>query len=104
MQDPSNGVVDYLGVGESLVTTLMCENPDTSGDETGSERVHGPKSEGREGVQEGVRKVDVLWCDTRVQENCTFVNDCKQEEVPDAVKQTRQTRFERVKHKEKAYT
>lgn len=34
VKDPASGVVENLGLGERLVTALVCQNPDTSGKKT----------------------------------------------------------------------
>lgn len=42
--DPANGVVQHLGGGESLVTTLVGQDPDTGTDETLDDSVQSPQS------------------------------------------------------------
>lgn len=49
--DPANGVVQDLGGGEGLVTTLVGQNPHAGADETLHDGVQGP--EGHAGRQEG---------------------------------------------------
>jgi hypothetical protein len=43
VQEPAHDVVESLGLGESLVTTLVCKNPNTGADESGCEAINGPK-------------------------------------------------------------
>ena len=63
VEDPADKVVDRFGLGESLVTTLMCNNPDSSPEKTSEERVECPDGELGECVKVWARKGDVLWSD-----------------------------------------
>ena len=67
VEDPADKVVDRFGLGESLMTTLMCDNPDASPKETSEERVECPDGELGESVKVRIRKGDVLWSDQRVE-------------------------------------
>ena len=63
VEDPTDKVVDSFGLGESLMTTFMCDNPDASPKETSEERVECPDREFGECVEVWARKGDVFWSD-----------------------------------------
>ena len=63
VEDPADKVVNRFGLGESLMTTFMCDNPDSSPKETSEERVECPDGELGECVKVRIRKGDVLWSD-----------------------------------------
>lgn len=69
VQDPTNGIVDRLGLRVGLVTALVSNDPDTRHDETLGETVQGPSCKSRDGSldasadirsQGGSTKVDGL--------------------------------------------
>ena len=63
VEDPADKVVNRFGLGESLMTTFMCDNPDASTKKTGEERVECPDGEFGECVEVWARKGDVFWSD-----------------------------------------
>ena len=67
VEDPTDKVVDSFGLGESLMATFMCDNPDASTKKTGEERVECPDGELDEYVEVWARKGDVFWSDQRVE-------------------------------------
>ena len=68
MEDPANGVVDCLALGERLVTALVGNDPEASRKEADKEGVERPEHEARGGVEVGVGQRDVLWGEERVEE------------------------------------
>lgn len=42
VKHPAHAVIDELGLGECLVSTLVCYDPETSGEKTGPETVQRP--------------------------------------------------------------
>lgn len=54
MEDPTDSVVDHLGLGEGLVTTFVGDDPETGSEETSEESVKCPDREFGEGVEMGV--------------------------------------------------
>lgn len=66
MQNPPHRVVEELGLGERLVTTLVRNDPQASPDETSSERIDRPKTEARSWVQIWMREANALRSNLRV--------------------------------------
>lgn len=92
MKDPSNCVVDKLRLRVCLVPALVRNNPETGGDKTDGESVQRPKREAGKGVQVRTGQGDVVGGDTRVEERGALVDNSQEDEIPDTVKITRQTR------------
>ena len=66
VKNPADKVVDRLGLREGLVTTFMCDNPETGCKETGEESIERPDRELGEGVEMGAWKSNLLWSNERV--------------------------------------
>ena len=66
VEDPTDKVVNRFGLGESLMTTFMCDNPETGCKETGEESIERPDRELGEGVEMGAWKSNLLWSNERV--------------------------------------
>jgi hypothetical protein len=84
VQDPSDGVVDGLGLGKGLMTAFMGNDPKTSGDQASGEPVHSPESDARSGIEIGRREAQVFGRDERVDICHTLVEASEEKEVPDA--------------------
>lgn len=70
MKDPTDRVVNKLGLGECLVATFVSYDPKAGHDETVGERIEGPERNPSEGVEVRTWQVDVLRGDKRVDELC----------------------------------
>ena len=84
MQDPTNRVVDELGLGVRLVTALVGDDPEAGHDEARTERVELPDGEAEDRVEVGVREADLLRSNDRIEVRRGFVDGCDQDEIPDA--------------------
>lgn len=69
MKDPSDGVVDELGLGEGLMTTLVGNNPKTSGKKSCRKAVQSPESKAGDRVQHWVGQCQCRGVDERVEED-----------------------------------
>lgn len=67
VENPTNRVVDELAGREGLVATLVGNNPETGRRQTDAETVEGPETPLGHSVESGMRKLDVLWGDVRVE-------------------------------------
>ena len=86
VEDPTNCVVDELGLGECLMTALVGDDPKTSHDEAVSEGVEGPKRNASERIQVRTGKVDILGRDKSIRIRSSYVYDSGQDEIPDTKK------------------
>ena len=85
MEDPANGVVDCLALGERLVTALVGDDPEAGHDEAVGERIQRPEREAGEGVEVRARQGDVLGRDECIKVIRSLPEGRDKEEVPDAV-------------------
>lgn len=60
VEDPSNGVVDRLALGETLMTALMSDDPEAGAGEAGPEPKDVPEGE-RESLRAVVTKAAITW-------------------------------------------
>ena len=51
MQNPTDGVVNRLRLGEGLMSTLMSDDPNACGEQTRPEAVQRPEGDSRSSVQ-----------------------------------------------------
>ena len=83
MEDPTNGVVDKLGLGVGLVATFVGNDPKTGGDEASPEGIQGPERELGGTVENWVWELDNLRVDKAVEESRSFVDSSQGSEVRD---------------------
>jgi hypothetical protein len=83
VEEPADGVVDGLRLGEGLVATLVGNDPKTSSDKTGSYGIGRPESETSGSIQVRVREVEGV--DEWVGVLDALVEATQEEEVPDTV-------------------
>lgn len=83
MKHPSNRVVDGLGLGEGLVSTLVCNDPQASAKQSGDEAVQGPNGYASRRAQEGVRQ-DIRGDELRYPAR-SLVGACDSNNIPEAV-------------------
>jgi hypothetical protein len=86
MEDPANGVVDPFFFRESLMATLVSDDPKTSGHETSSEGVESPESIPRRLVKNGVREREVAGVDEFFGCNSDAVDASEEGKIHDAEK------------------
>jgi hypothetical protein len=84
VEDEADGVVNGLGLGESLVATLVGDDPEASREETSPEGVESPESESGERVGVGVGELDHGWIDEGIEVLCGLVDAADDKEVPEA--------------------
>ncbi len=54
MENPTDSIVDSLGLGERLVAAFVGDDPKTGGEQARPEGVYSPKAESGDGVQQRV--------------------------------------------------
>jgi hypothetical protein len=85
VEDPTDGVVDCLRLGKRLVTALVGDDPETSGEETGPEGIERPEGETCDGIEERMGQGQRGRVDERVQVLSQPVEAVDDRHVPDAV-------------------
>ena len=83
VKDPSDSVVQGLGLGERLVSTLVREDPQTGANKTIGEAVQCPDGESSEGVEVGAREGNILGGYPSIRKDSAFVDAVDEEEVID---------------------
>ena len=86
VKNPSNGVVQGLGLGERLVSALVRKDPQAGADEAIGEAVQRPEGEPSEGVEVGVREGDVFRGDPSIRKDGCFVDAVDEEEVVNPIR------------------
>jgi hypothetical protein len=66
VENPTDGVVDELGLGVGLVTTFVGNDPKTGGDETSPEGIQGPERELGGAVEDRVWELNNLRVNTGI--------------------------------------
>ena len=67
VEEPTDGVVDRLGLGKRLVTALVGDDPEAGAEESDKEGVERPEGEARGGVEVGAGEREVFWGEERVE-------------------------------------
>lgn len=84
MEEPTDGVVDELGLRVGLVTTFMGNDPKTGGDETSPEGIQRPEREFCCAVEDRVWKLNNLRVDRGIEESGGFVDSSQGGKIRDA--------------------
>lgn len=84
VENPTNGIVDKSRLRESLVTTLMGNNPKSSGDETGPERIERPEGKFCCPVKDWEWELDYLRMDMSIEEGGGLVDSSQGGKIGDA--------------------
>jgi hypothetical protein len=82
MENPANCVVDGLGLREGLVTALVSNNPDTSGEQASEEGVESPQRDPCNGVESRVGKRNDSGVNESLEELGRLPNSSNDGEVP----------------------
>jgi hypothetical protein len=83
VKDPANGVVDGLALRKRLMTTFMCNNPESSRHQASSESVNRPQREPGSSVKVWARELKGV--DKRVSEFDSLVKAGKKDRIPNSV-------------------
>lgn len=84
MEDPTDGVVDELGLGVGLVTTFVGNDPKTGGNETSPEGIRRPKRKFCGAVEDRVWELDNFRVDTGVEKSSGLVDSSQGNEIRDS--------------------
>jgi len=85
VEDPADGVVHQLGLGEGLVTTFMGDDPKAGCDETGPEGVQRPEGELGGPVKDRVWELDDFRVDTGIEKRGSLVDSSQGSKIRDDV-------------------
>jgi hypothetical protein len=84
MKDPADGVVDELGLGVGLVTTLMSKDPNTGGDEASPKGIQRPERELGSSVENRVWELDDFRMDLGIEKRGSLVDSSQGSKIRDA--------------------
>ena len=84
MEDPTDGVVEEFGLGVSLVTTFVGDDPKTGGNETSPEGIHRPERELGSAIEDRVWELNNLRVDTGIEKSGSLVDNSQGSKIRDA--------------------
>lgn len=84
MEDPTDGVVNELGLGVGLVTTFVGNDPKTGGDETSPEGIYRPKRKLGGAVEDRGWELNNFRVDTGIEKSSGLVDSSQGNEIRDA--------------------
>jgi hypothetical protein len=84
MENPADGIVGQLGLGESLMATFMGDDPKASGNETSPEGIERPESELGSPVKDRVGQLDNFRMDTGIEISGGLVDSSQGSKIRDA--------------------
>lgn len=87
VDEPTDGVVDGLRLGEGLVTTLVPDDPEAGPKEARPEPIQSPKREAERCIEVRVGKRESSGSNERVQVSGTLVEAENDKGIPNAVEQ-----------------
>lgn len=90
VEDPTDGVVDKLGLSVGLVTAFVGDDPKTSGDETSPEGIERPERKFGGAVEDRVWESNNLWVNTGVEKSGSLIDSSQSNKIRGAGAYVRQ--------------
>ena len=90
VEEPTDGVVNELGLGVGLVTAFVGNDPNTGGNETSPEGIKGPKRKFGGAVEDRVWELNNLRVDTGIEKSGSLIDSSQGSKIRDAGARMRQ--------------
>ena len=90
MEDPTDGIVDKLGLGVGLVTTFVGDDPKAGGDETSPEGIERPERKFGGTVEDRVWELNNLRVNTGIEKSGSLIDSSQGNKIRGAGAYVRQ--------------
>lgn len=84
MKDPTDGIVDKLGLGVGLVTAFVGDDPKTGGDETSPEGIERPEPKFGGTVKDWVWELNHLRVNTGIEKSGSLIDSSQGNKIRSA--------------------